>query len=160
LAKLDLVIVGVYMIGIVLAGFRARQKASTHEQFLVAGRLRHASGPGTFTQSRSITLLLGFVMTALSCVLHDVVTALTVAYDLLVGGLLVSLVGAMILRRVHRSAAMVSITVGGAFVLAFLFAKGLDSDLPIYAALAASLIAFAFATLVARGARGESAAKG
>lgn len=33
---------------------------------------------------------------ALSCLMHDVIAALTVAYDLLVGGLLVAVVGAML----------------------------------------------------------------
>jgi solute:Na+ symporter, SSS family len=114
-------------------------------------RVRRMSGTGTLAQSRSITLILGVAMTALSCALHDVITALTVAYDLLVGGLLVPLVGAIFLPRVPRSAALVSIALGSALVIAFLVMKGPDSELPIYAGLAGSLLAFALATLAAAG---------
>jgi SSS family solute:Na+ symporter len=116
-------------------------------------RVRQASGSGTVTQSRSVTFTLGVVMTVLSCVLHDVITALTVAYDLLVGGLLVSLVGAMFLRRMHKGAAIASIALGSALVIACLAWKGPASELPIYAGLAGSLLAFTLASLAARGAR-------
>src|SRR5579863_7484237 len=44
--------------------------------------LRHSAGRGAVGQSRAVTLLLGLVMTILSCRLHDVFAALTVAYDL------------------------------------------------------------------------------
>ena len=112
-------------------------------------RVRHTSGTGTVTQSRSITLILGVVMTVLSCVLHDVITALTVAYDVLVGGLLVPLVGAMFLPRVRKGAAIASIALGSALVLAGVALKGPESELPIYAGLAGSLLAFVLANLFA-----------
>jgi len=112
-------------------------------------KVRHARGAGTLTQSRSITLILGLIMTLLSCVLHDVITALTVAYDLLVGGLLVPLVGAMFLRRVHKSAALASIALGSALVSACLVVAGPESELPIYAGLAASLLTFVLVSLTA-----------
>jgi len=82
-------------------------------------------------------------------VLHDVITALTVAYDLLVGGLLVPLVGAMFLRRVHKSAALASIALGSALVSACLVVAGPESELPIYAGLAASLLTFVLVSLTA-----------
>ena len=113
-------------------------------------RVRHTSGTGTVTQSRGITLILGALMTVLSCVLHDVITALTLAYDLLVGGLLVPLVGAMFLRRVHKSAAIASIGLGSTLVIACLALKGPDSEIPIYAGLAGSLLAFALANVFVR----------
>jgi solute:Na+ symporter, SSS family len=117
-------------------------------------RVRHASGAGTLTQSRSVTLILGVVMTVLSCVLHDVITALTVAYDLLVGGLLVPLVGAMFLQHVPRSAAIAAIALGSTLVIAGLVVKGPESELPIYAGLAGSLLAFALASVPIRGVGG------
>jgi solute:Na+ symporter, SSS family len=116
-------------------------------------KVRHASGAGTLTQSRSITLILGGIMTVLSCALHDVITALTVAYDLLVGGLLVPLVGSMFLPRVHKSAAIAAIALGSTLVIAGLVVAGPDSELPIYAGLAGSLLAFALASAPVKGAR-------
>ena len=120
-------------------------------------RVRRTSGAGTVTQSRTITLILGVAMTVLSCALHDVLTALTVAYDLLVGGLLVPLVGAIFLPRVHRSAAIASIALGSTLVVIFLAVKGPDSEFPIYAGLVGSLLAFVLASLAAGGAQARTA---
>ncbi len=41
----------------------------------------------------------GIVMVAIACALQDVVAALTVAYDILVGGLLVPILGGLVWRR-------------------------------------------------------------
>jgi len=38
MARLDLYVVIAYMVGILAAGFWARRKATTQDQFLVAGR--------------------------------------------------------------------------------------------------------------------------
>src|SRR5450755_664023 len=62
-------------------------------------RLRGAMNAGSVAQSRAVTLSLGAVMTLMACFMHDVIAAITVAYDLLVGGLLVSIIGAMIWQR-------------------------------------------------------------
>ena len=110
-------------------------------------RLRGTLGAGTVGQSRTVTLALGVVMTILSCAMHDVITALTVAYDLLVGGLLVPLVGAIFWRRATSTGALASIAVASALVLACLVAKGPESELPIYAGLTGSLLTFGFVSL-------------
>jgi solute:Na+ symporter, SSS family len=48
----------------------------------------------------------GILMVVIACVLQDVVNALTVAYDILVGGLLVPILGGLVLaaRQQHRGA--------------------------------------------------------
>jgi solute:Na+ symporter, SSS family len=81
-------------------------------------------------------------MTAVSCSMHDVIAALTVAYDLLVGGLLVPVIGAMMWRRGSTAGALASIAVGATLVAVLLAWAGLDSDLPIYAGLGGSLLAY------------------
>ena len=53
-------------------------------------------------------------MTLMSCLTHDVIAAITVAYDLLVGGLLVPMVGAMLWKRGTTAAALASIALGSA----------------------------------------------
>ncbi len=117
-------------------------------------RLRAGTGAsanaGSIAQSRSVTLMLGVIMTAVSCLMHDVSAALTVAYDLLVGGLLVSVVGAMLWRRGTTAGALASIAAGSALVVALLAMNGLDSDLPIYAGLGASLIVYVAVSLGGR----------
>jgi SSS family solute:Na+ symporter len=79
--------------------------------------------------------------------MHDVIAAITVAYDLLVGGLLVSIMGAMTWPRATTAGALASIGAGSLLVLATLAWKGLDSDLPIYAGLGAGLVAFVAVSL-------------
>jgi solute:Na+ symporter, SSS family len=105
-------------------------------------RLRRTVGAGSVGQSRTVTFALGVIMTVLSCIMHDVIIALTVAYDLLVGGLLVALAGAVFWRRATTTGALASIAVGSALVLACLVAKGPESELPIYAGLIGSVVAF------------------
>ena len=46
----------------------------------------------------------GIVMVIIACVLQDVVSALTIAYDILVGGLLVPILGGLIGDVVRMSA--------------------------------------------------------
>ena len=62
------------------------------------------------------------------CAMHDVIAALTVAYDLLVGGLLVPMLGAMLWRGGTTAGALASIAVGGTLVAVLLAWAGLDSD--------------------------------
>jgi len=110
-------------------------------------RLRGAVNAGSIAQSRTITLALGIVMTVLSCVMHDVIAALTVAYDFLVGGLLVPVIGAMLWRRGTTAGALASIAVGGTLVAVLLAVTGLESDLPIYVGLGASLLVYVLVSL-------------
>ncbi len=113
-------------------------------------RLRGTHSTGSVTQSRTVTLALGILMTILACVLHDVIAAITVAYDLLVGGLLVAIIGAMIWRRGTTQGALASIGLGSALVVAALAIYGLDSDLPIYLGLGGSLAAYIVVSLGSR----------
>lgn len=113
--------------------------------------LRGARGSGAVRDSRTATLALGGVMIVLSCCMHDVIAALTIAYDLLVGGLLVPVLGAMLLRRTSAPAALASIATGSMLVCVLLALKGIDSDWPIYAGLAGSLLAYLGVNLAAPG---------
>jgi solute:Na+ symporter, SSS family len=113
-------------------------------------RLRSTRSAGSIGQSRGVTLVLGLIMTVASCVMHDVITALTVAYDLLVGALLVPIVGAMTWPRGTTAGALSSIALGSALVVLFLALSGLDSDQPIYIGLAGSLIAYVAVSLGTR----------
>jgi SSS family solute:Na+ symporter len=109
--------------------------------------LRGARGRGAVRQSRTVTLLLGAIMIVLSCLMHDVIAALTVAYDLLVGGLLVAVVGAMLWRRGTTAGALASTAVGCILVCVLLAAKGIDSDWPIYFGLGGSLVVYVLVSL-------------
>ena len=115
--------------------------------------LRGAASAGSVKQSRAVTLALGSVMTVLACLMHDVIAALTIAYDFLVGGLLVPLVGAMLWRGGTSAGALTSIAVGGTLVAILLGWAGLDSDAPIYAGLAGSAVSFVLVSWLTRSAR-------
>jgi SSS family solute:Na+ symporter len=104
--------------------------------------LRGRSTTGSVAQSRAVTLVLGVLMTTLACRMHDVIAAITVAYDLLVGGLLVPLIGAMLWQRGTTRGALASIALGILSVGCSLLLWGVDSDLPIYVGLSLSLAAY------------------
>jgi SSS family solute:Na+ symporter len=109
--------------------------------------LRGIRASGSISQSRAVTLMLGVIMIVLSCLLRDVIAALTVAYDLLVGGLLVSVIGAMLWPRGTTAGAFASTAVGSMLVCLLLAIKGMDSDWPIYFGVGGSLIVYVAVSL-------------
>jgi SSS family solute:Na+ symporter len=115
--------------------------------------LRGGGSAGSVRQSRTVTLALGLVMTLLACAMHDVIAALTIAYDFLVGGLLVPLIGAMLWRGGTSAGALTSIAVGGTLVAVLLAWAGLDSDAPIYVGLAGSTVSYILVSLLTRAKR-------
>ncbi len=109
--------------------------------------LRGAGNAGVIRQSRTVTLLLGIVMTTLACFMRDVIAALTVAYDLLVGGLLVPVLAAMLWQRASTAAALASVAVGSMLVIVLLALTGIDSDWPIYGGLGGGVAAYLLVSL-------------
>jgi SSS family solute:Na+ symporter len=105
-------------------------------------------GRGTVTQSRVLTLICGVLMTLVACRTNDVIAAITVAYDFLVGSLFVPVIGAMLWRRGTERAAMISIAVSAFVVIGMLLSAGLDSDWPIYIGSAVSLAVFVIVSLL------------
>jgi SSS family solute:Na+ symporter len=161
-AQIVITVLPVGLRGLVLAAALAAIMSTASACLLAAStvlledvylRLRGAGNAGSIVQSRVVTLALGAVMTVVSCSMHDVIVALTVAYDLLVGGLLVPVIGAMMWRRGTTAGALASIAVGGTLVVMLLAWAGLDSDLPIYAGLGGSLLAYVVVSTAGYGAR-------
>jgi SSS family solute:Na+ symporter len=107
--------------------------------------IRRAMTNGTVFQTRAITLVLGIAATLAACLTSDVIAALTVAYDLLVGALFVPVMGAILWRHGTGTAALLSIVAGAAAVVLLLFVMGIDSDVPIYGGL--GLSAFVYGAL-------------
>ena len=75
-------------------------------------------------------------------IVDDVVNALTIAYDILVGGLLVAIVGALFWKRGTRQGAYASMVAGTVCVVAFMIIDGVDANTPIYWGLGASLVVY------------------
>jgi SSS family solute:Na+ symporter len=122
--------------------------------------LRGGGTLGSVRQSRVVTLLFGVLMTAVASRTSDVIAAVTVAYDLLVGALFVPVIGAMLWPRGTGAGAIASIALSSVVVIALLFTNGIDSDAPIYAGFGSSLLLYVAVSLASRPAGGRAAAGG
>jgi SSS family solute:Na+ symporter len=93
----------------------------------------------------------GIVMVAIACALQDVVAALTVAYDILVGGLLVPILGGLVWRRGTNVGAVAAMAAGTVATLATMVYVGdIFANEPIYVGLASGLVVFVVDSLVTK----------
>ena len=108
-------------------------------------------------QNRAWVLGLGLVAIALAIVVQDVVAALTIAYDILVGGLLVSILGGLVWKRGTGLGAAVSMAAGTLLTLGtMVFLEitgeqpydGVYANEPIYFGLAASILTYVVVSLL------------
>ncbi|MFK3771286.1 sodium:solute symporter [Pseudomonas sp. NPDC089406] len=100
--------------------------------------------------NRLFTLLTGLVVLGIALAVNDVISALTLAYNLLVGGMLVPLIGAIFWKRATTAGAIASMSLGFATALLFMFKDGLDANTPIYYSLAIGLVSFVVVSLASR----------
>jgi SSS family solute:Na+ symporter len=145
------------LLGLVLAAALAAVMSTSSAGLLAASTLlandvyarfvsgRDHAGVGV---DRLATLLVGAVVLVISVLVSDVIGALTVAYDLLVGAIFVPVVGALFWRRATAAGALASILIGGLAVIALMIRDGLLANSPIYGGLLASLVAFVVVSLL------------
>ncbi|MEW1604544.1 sodium:solute symporter [Streptomyces sp. NPDC093808] len=100
--------------------------------------------------NRAFILLMGLAVIAAAIALNDVVQALTVAYNLLVGGLLVPILGGLLWKRGTARGALASVAVGGLAVIGLMAAYGVLANEPVYYGLLASLAAYVLVSLATR----------
>ena len=101
--------------------------------------------------SRWLVAGFGVVMIVIACLLQDVVAALTVAYDILVGGLLVPIIGGLVWRRGTGTGALAAMGVGTVATLVTMFVVGdLYANEPVYVGLATGLVAYVAGSLATR----------
>ncbi|GAB3007580.1 sodium:solute symporter [Amycolatopsis acidiphila] len=98
--------------------------------------------------NRVVTLVLGLVAIGIAMVVTDVVAALAVAYNLLVGGLLVAILGALFVKRGTWAGALASMVTGAVVVIVFMITDGLEANEPIYYGLGASLVVYVGVSLL------------
>lgn len=116
-------------------------------------RLRKGRGEdanGDVHENRLSTLLLGLVVLAIALVVSDVISALTLAYNLLVGGMLIPLLGAVYWKRATTVGAISSMALGSLTSMAFMLKDGLDANTPIYYSLAVGAVSFVLISLLSR----------
>ncbi|MHA7210374.1 sodium:solute symporter family protein [Arthrobacter sp. MDT1-65] len=123
------------------------------------GGTERATSEHDVASSRWWVLGLGLVTIALAVIVQDVVAALTIAYDILVGGLLVAILGGLVWRRgngVGAGASMAAGTLVTLGVMAYLEITaevqydGIYSNYPIYFGLGAALLVYVGVSLATR----------
>lgn len=97
--------------------------------------------------NRAFILIMGIAVILIAIALNDVVEALTVAYNLLVGGLLVPIIGGLLWRRGTAAGALSAVCVGGVAVVGLMWHYGILANQPIYYGLLASLAVYIVVSL-------------
>jgi SSS family solute:Na+ symporter len=100
--------------------------------------------------SRAFTFATGVVVLGIALVVNDVIGALTLAYNLLVGGILIPMLGAIYWKRATTTGAILSMALGCGTALVFMFRDGLEANTPIYYSLAVGLLSFVLGSLLTR----------
>jgi SSS family solute:Na+ symporter len=126
-----------------LRGSRGRRKGAGQAE-------GHDAGQDEVRGNRAFILVMGVVVIAIAIALNNVVEALTVAYNLLVAGLLVPILGGLLWRRGTVYGALAAITVGGLTVVGLMIGYGVLANEPIYYGLLSSLAAYLVGSLVTR----------
>lgn len=104
----------------------------------------------TVRGNRYCTLWMGVLVLVIALMVQDVLSALTCAYNLLVGGMLIPLLGAIYWKRGTTQGAIVSMMLGCAASIATMVVDGLSSNWAIYTGLAASLTGFVLVSMMGR----------
>ncbi|MFJ4756702.1 sodium:solute symporter [Streptomyces sp. NPDC088763] len=100
--------------------------------------------------NRAFILLMGIAVIGTAIALNNVVEALTVAYNLLVGGLLVPILGGLLWRRGTAQGALASVVVGGVAVITLMATHGILANEPVYYGLLSSLAAYVAVSLLTK----------
>ncbi|MEU7717025.1 sodium:solute symporter [Streptomyces tibetensis] len=92
--------------------------------------------------NRAFILIMGLAVICTAIAIDNVVEALTVAYNLLVGGLLVPILGGLVWKRGTVYGALASVVVGGLAVVVLMATHGILANEPVYYGLLTSLAAY------------------
>lgn len=98
--------------------------------------------------NRVFILVMGVAVICTAIALNNVVEALTVAYNLLVGGLLVPILGGLLWKRGTAQGALASVVVGGLAVVGLMAVYGILANEPVYYGLLSSLVVYVIVSLV------------
>ncbi|MGW2559009.1 sodium:solute symporter [Streptomyces sp. NPDC001514] len=100
--------------------------------------------------NRAFILAMGVAVIVIAIGLNNVIEALTVAYNLLVGGLLVPILGGLLWKRGTVHGALSAVVVGGLAVIGLMWHYGILANQPIYYGLLASLATYVVVSLATR----------
>ncbi|MGI5398799.1 sodium:solute symporter [Streptomyces sp. CA-135486] len=100
--------------------------------------------------NRAFILIMGVGVICTAIALNNVIEALTVAYNLLVGGLLVPILGGLLWKRGTVYGALASVVVGGLAVIGLMATYGILANEPVYYGLLLSLAAYVIGSLATK----------
>ncbi|MEV0776829.1 sodium:solute symporter [Streptomyces sp. NPDC050433] len=100
--------------------------------------------------NRAFILVMGLAVIGIAIALNDVVGALTVAYNLLVGGLLVPILGGLLWKRGTVQGALAAMIVGGLSVVGLMMSYGILANEPVYYGLLSSLVVYLVVSLATK----------
>jgi solute:Na+ symporter, SSS family len=100
--------------------------------------------------NRAFILIMGVAVICIAIALNNVIEALTVAYNLLVGGLLVPILGGLLWKRGTVYGALASVVVGGGAVIGLMASYGILANEPVYYGLLSSLAAYLIVSLATK----------
>ncbi|MFI1413608.1 sodium:solute symporter [Streptomyces sp. NPDC020707] len=98
--------------------------------------------------NRAFILVMGLAVIGTAIALNNVVEALTVAYNLLVGGLLVPILGGLLWKRGTAQGALAAVAVGGLAVVGLMATYGILANEPVYYGLLSSLAVYVIVSLL------------
>lgn len=138
--------------GLLMAAALAAMMSTSSSALLAASTLvsQDLLGATRFNRHRLWTIIMGGVVTLLSLMITDVMSALTVAYDLLVGGMLVPLLATLFFPRTRTLAAVAGMAAGILLVVVFMLKDGLAANSPVYAGLVANAVVMLGVSLCCR----------
>ena len=122
-------------------------RGSAEEQVAERGTGERSDGKDDVHSDRMYVVVLGIAVIVIAALLNDVVAALTVAYDILVGGLLVPILGGFLWKRATGAGALMAMAAGTVVTLGSMFFFGVLANEPIYFGLAVSLVAYVVGSL-------------
>ena len=110
---------------------------------------RPQAGHDEIRNSRIYIFIFGLMMIGAACVVQGVVEALTIAYDILVGGLMVAIIGGFLWKRGTIKGALASIIVGTVLTLGTMWAVAdVYANEPIFAGIGGSLVVYVIVSLM------------
>lgn len=100
--------------------------------------------------SRIYLIVLGVVTLILAMIMPSVVEALTVAYNLLVAGLFIPILGGLVFKRGNIVGVMAGMILGSLTTIVIMITMGIYSSEAIYLGLIASLLGYVIGSLVSK----------
>jgi SSS family solute:Na+ symporter len=101
--------------------------------------------------NRVYVMITGLLAIVLAALISDVISALTIAYDVLVGGLLVAILGGLVWRRATGIGALASMAAGTVGTLATMAAMGnVLANEPVYVGLVCSLAVYVTVSMLTK----------